>query len=196
MSLRCAESPALAIEQRQIPVRLGIAGFETQHTLERHRRTCGFAATKVVECAAHQQRDTPFALAAVAPRRTRWRTDHLPSPQIAHRAGRSRQARRIGRNRLRIVADVRLAFGVDPDVQFGTRRCSEQHTHKRDAHGQRRGALQAPFAASAARCGSSGSSSFSRASRIAARDPGNAATTRPRTVPASARDSSAAEPIS
>ncbi len=195
VSLRCLESPALAIEQRQIPVRFGISRLDTHDAFERRCGTRGLAATQVVERAAHEQIDTALALASIARRRPRRWTDHAPAPEFARATAGTGQTRGIRRHRLRIVAYVRLSFGVDPHVQFGVRRGCHERTPERCKHDQRPRASQAPFAASEARCGNSGSNSFSTASRIAAREPGNAATTRPRTVPASARESSAAEPI-
>src|SRR5262249_60715795 len=54
--LRRLEAAALAVEQRQVPVRVGIVGIEADDAFECRRRAARLAALQVVERRAHQAR--------------------------------------------------------------------------------------------------------------------------------------------
>src|SRR5690606_10859963 len=190
-----AQAPALAVEEREVPVRLDVAGVGAQRALERGGGAARLAAREVLERGADQTGGAVLGPARPARGGRRLRPAHAPAPQRVEPRLAGVARGRLGGHLGRVVGDVGAALGVDPDVELGGGGRAGQR-HAQECQGGGTHGAQGRFAASAARWPSSGSSSFSIASWMAAREPGSAATTRPRTTPASARESSAAAPIS
>jgi hypothetical protein len=141
MLFRRAVSAALALELRQVPVRLGVARRVGEHRLEGELGAPGLAAREIVRGVAQQPRE-PIVAAAGRARLGRERgTGDASSPEAAAR-GLGHEGRAVGHAR-RVVRDVGRAALVDPHEGVGSGDAGAEAEHRersRKRRSVRRGA--------------------------------------------------------